>query len=64
MKVLQSPKLVWTLLDTSTNLPAYRNNKWHVQACNAISGDGLYEGFERMSDMLKEYKRDHYDARM
>ena len=32
-------------------------NKWFVQASNAVTGDGLYEGLERMATMVKETMR-------
>jgi small GTP-binding protein len=30
-----------------------RSHKWHVQASNCMSGDGLYEGFSWMSDEVR-----------
>ncbi len=30
------------------------NREWRVQACCAQSGDGLYEGFESLTTMLKK----------
>jgi small GTP-binding protein len=30
-----------------------RSHKWHVQASNSVSGDGLYEGFSWLSDELR-----------
>jgi signal recognition particle receptor subunit beta len=29
------------------------DRKWHVQGCNSISGDGLYEGLEWFTTVLK-----------
>jgi len=34
--------------------PSYR--PWHVQACCATTGDGLYEGFDWISSILKKKK--------
>jgi len=31
-----------------------RSRKWHIQACCATSGDGLYEGFSWISQVLAE----------
>ena len=30
-----------------------RSRQWHVQGCNAISGDGVYSGLDWLSDTLK-----------
>lgn len=30
---------------------------WHLQACSAITGEGVYEGIKVFGKMLKEYKR-------
>lgn len=30
-----------------------RDRKWFIQACCAVSGDGLYEGLDWMSDTIK-----------
>lgn len=32
-------------------------NKWHIQACCAVNGDGILEGMKEFSDMVKEYKK-------
>ena len=32
---------------------------WFIQPCCAKVGDGVYEGFNRFADMLKEYNRKH-----
>lgn len=32
-------------------------NPWHIQACTAISGDGVYEAMDQMSKMLKSAHR-------
>ncbi|XP_078491210.1 uncharacterized protein LOC100183030 [Ciona intestinalis] len=34
-----------------------REHKWHIQACCAVTGDGLMEGFEVFASMVKEYKQ-------
>lgn len=35
-------------------LTSIYNRKWHVQACCAVSGDGIYEGFDWLSSALKK----------
>ena len=32
-------------------------HKWHIQATNGRSGDGLYEGLEVFGTLVKEYKK-------
>ena len=34
------------------------NNPWHLQETYAITGDGLYEGVEKMATMLKEFQEE------
>jgi len=34
-----------------------RGRKWHAQAANCLTGDGIYEGFEKLADMIKDFKR-------
>jgi ADP-ribosylation factor 1/2 len=29
-------------------------NKWHIQGCCAVSGEGVYEGMKIMADLVKE----------
>lgn len=36
-------------------LHSLRGHKWHVQASNAVTGDGLCEGMNIMSKMTKEF---------
>jgi hypothetical protein len=31
-----------------------RNRKWFVQSCSAVSGDGLYEGFDWLANTLTQ----------
>lgn len=38
-------------------LRSLANRKWHIQATNAISGDGIQEGFEWLRDQLKDQKQ-------
>lgn len=33
-------------------LNSLRNRSWYIQACNALSGDGLYEGLEWLSGTM------------
>ena len=32
-------------------------HKWHVQGSCAVTGDGIYEGMEVLSGLVKEYKK-------
>ena len=32
-------------------------HKWHIQATNATSGDGLYEGMDAFVDLVKDFQR-------
>ena len=32
------------------------HNPWHIQACCALTGDGLVKGFQRMADLIKNTK--------
>jgi len=34
-----------------------RGRQWHVQGCNALSGDGVYEGMDWLAAALKAEKR-------
>lgn len=38
-------------------LSSIYNRPWHVQACCAASGDGIYEGFDWLSSTLKNQGR-------
>jgi len=38
-------------------LTSLYNRKWHVQACCATSGDGIFEGFDWLSTALKDVPR-------
>lgn len=31
------------------------NHKWHIQACCAVSGDGLYEAMKHVGKLSTEY---------
>jgi len=37
-------------------LHSLRNRQWHIQACCATTGDGLYQGFEWLSKAIKSAK--------
>lgn len=39
-----------------------KGREWFIQGSSAISGDGLYEGIDRMAAMVKTFKKDghHY----
>ena len=32
-------------------------HKWHVQGSCAVTGDGIYEGMEMLSGLVKQYKK-------
>nr|XP_033799998.1 ADP-ribosylation factor-like [Geotrypetes seraphini] len=34
-----------------------RGHEWHMQGCCAISGEGLVEGLEKLSDLVKQRKK-------
>ncbi|XP_071967528.1 uncharacterized protein [Engystomops pustulosus] len=34
-----------------------KGHQWHVQGCCATTGDGLVEGLERLTDLVKEFKK-------
>ncbi|XP_006000587.1 uncharacterized protein LOC102357799 [Latimeria chalumnae] len=38
-------------------LRKFVGHEWHVQGCCAVNGDGLVEGLERLSEMVKQYKK-------
>lgn len=35
----------------------YQCSRWYVQATNALTGDGLYEGLEIMARFMKDFKK-------
>ncbi|CAN8260585.1 unnamed protein product [Cochlearia groenlandica] len=39
-----------------------KNRKWHIQGTCALKGDGLYEGLDWLSSMLKEVKAAGYSS--
>jgi hypothetical protein len=43
---------VWELSD-KLKLQSFKNTKWHIQSCCAITGYGLTEGLEWLSNQLK-----------
>ena len=45
-------------LVSDLEMDKYRDHPWHVQACCAPSGDGLYEGIEILSDMVRKFQQD------
>ncbi|XP_029450322.1 ADP-ribosylation factor-like [Rhinatrema bivittatum] len=38
-------------------LSKLRGHEWHVQGCCATNGDGLVEGMEKLSEMVKQHKK-------
>ena len=38
---------------SNLNLDRYRNVKWHAQECSAMNGTGLYEGLDKLAEMLE-----------
>lgn len=41
------------------DLRSLRNRKWHIQACCAPSGEGIYEAVTELGRLVKEFKRQH-----
>uniref|UniRef100_H2YN57 ADP-ribosylation factor-like protein 14 n=1 Tax=Ciona savignyi TaxID=51511 RepID=H2YN57_CIOSA len=37
------------------------DHKWHIQACCAVRGDGIFEGFEVFSTLVKEFKKSRHN---
>ncbi|XP_065679572.1 uncharacterized protein LOC100214145 isoform X2 [Hydra vulgaris] len=48
----------WELVD-KMRLKELSGNPWHVQEMCALTGDGLYEGIQRLADMVKTYQREN-----
>lgn len=46
----------WELVE-KMGLRELRSNPWHVQEICAITGDGLYEGVHKLSDMVKQFQK-------
>ena len=42
---------------TKLQLPSLKGRSWHVHGTSAVSGDGLYEAMDQMSQMVKDYQR-------
>ena len=38
-------------------LPMMKSRKWHAQATNCLTGQGVYEGFEKLAEMIREYRK-------
>jgi len=38
-------------------LNEFSSNTWYIQGCCATTGDGLVEGFRRLSDLIKEQRK-------
>lgn len=34
-------------------------HKWHVQACSAVTGKGIYEGIEEFVELMKFFRSCH-----
>jgi len=50
---------VATIID-KLNVRSLKLNNWHVQGCSAVTGEGLIEGFQSLSQMLQESKRKNH----
>ncbi|XP_065656235.1 uncharacterized protein LOC124814351 isoform X1 [Hydra vulgaris] len=48
----------WELID-KMRLKELSGNPWHVQEMCALTGDGLYEGIQKLADMVKAYQREN-----
>ena len=42
---------------TKLGLPSLKGRSWHVHGTSAVSGDGLYEAMDQMSQMVKDFQR-------
>lgn len=40
-------------ISTQLNLTSIKKHKWQIQACCALSGEGLYQGLEWIAQTLK-----------
>ena len=38
-------------------LPMMKSRKWHAQATNCTTGQGVYEGFEKLAEMIREKRK-------
>ncbi|XP_043910435.1 ADP-ribosylation factor 1-like [Protopterus annectens] len=38
-------------------LRKWRGHEWHMQGCCAVNGDGLVEGLQRLSELVKQNKK-------
>ncbi len=43
---------------TQLGLHSLHNHKWHIQACTACNGDGVYESLEAMARLVKERRKE------
>ena len=50
---------VTTIVD-KLQIKSLKLNNWHVQGCSAVTGEGLIEGFQKLSQMLQENKTKNY----
>ncbi|XP_075702465.1 uncharacterized protein LOC142666346 [Rhinoderma darwinii] len=44
-------------LSEELGLRKMKGHKWHVQGCCATNGDGLVEGMEILTDLVKQFKK-------
>ncbi|KAM3921653.1 uncharacterized protein RB166_011071 [Leptodactylus fuscus] len=44
-------------LSEELGLRKMRGHQWHVQGCCATTGDGLAEGLEKLTDLVKQFKK-------
>ena len=51
-----------TEVTEALRMTSVKGREWFIQGSSAISGDGLYEGLDKMATMVKTFKRDghHY----
>lgn len=38
------------------NLEDLRDRRWHIQACSALSGEGLFEGLKWVVQQIRSWK--------
>ena len=41
-------------ISQSLNLTAIKDHPWHIQACCALTGEGLYKGLEWIVSQIKQ----------
>jgi len=42
----------------AVGLREFRGRKWHAQSSNCLTGEGIYDGFEKLAGLIKQHKID------